>query len=101
MWQSRVRSLRDAAVALAGPTLTLVSVLCVYVAFVTFDREVACFWTAKRTGASLLFFANRWISLTVYVLGLVQLASLPSDKVSASTSACLADGILPEIEVGV
>ncbi|TFK85672.1 hypothetical protein K466DRAFT_494308 [Polyporus arcularius HHB13444] len=64
--------------------LTLVSALCVYEAFVTFDREVACFWTAKRTGASLLFFANRWISLTVYVLGLVQLASLSSDKTMSS-----------------
>ncbi|RDX40543.1 hypothetical protein OH76DRAFT_1450645 [Lentinus brumalis] len=69
MWQSRVRSLRDAAVVLAGPTLTLVSVLCVYEAFVTFDGEVECFWTARRTGASLLFFANRRVSLTVYVSG--------------------------------
>ncbi|KAI0695345.1 hypothetical protein C8T65DRAFT_833181 [Cerioporus squamosus] len=56
------------------------SVIFFYDALVTFDREVACFWTAKRTGASLLFFANKYISMTLYVMGLVQFASFPSDK---------------------
>ncbi|TFK85293.1 hypothetical protein K466DRAFT_439844, partial [Polyporus arcularius HHB13444] len=46
-------------------------VLFIYDAFVTFDREVAFFWTAKPTGALLLFLANKWISLTFYVLGMV------------------------------
>ncbi|RPD59057.1 hypothetical protein L226DRAFT_614175 [Lentinus tigrinus ALCF2SS1-7] len=56
------------------------SALFIYNTFVTFDREVKYFWTAKWTGASLLYFANKWISMAVYVLGMAALASLPSDK---------------------
>lgn len=60
-----------------------VLVLFIYEALVTFDREVACFWTGtKRTGGSLLFLANKWISLTIYALSLVVFASFVSDKVS-------------------
>ncbi|KAI0714139.1 hypothetical protein C8T65DRAFT_806409, partial [Cerioporus squamosus] len=53
-------------------------------AFITFDREVACFWTAKRTGASLLFFANRWMTLTLCIMNMVVWASFPSDQVCTS-----------------
>ncbi|KAI0697820.1 hypothetical protein C8T65DRAFT_754270 [Cerioporus squamosus] len=57
------------------------SVLLIYDTFITFDREVACFWTAKRPGgASLLFFAIKWTSMTLYVMGLVTFTSFPSDK---------------------
>ncbi len=64
--------------------LSLVVVLFIYDTFLTFDREVAYFWTAKRIGgASLLFFANRWSSMTVYVMVLGDFASFPSDKVSS------------------
>ncbi|KAI0685381.1 hypothetical protein C8T65DRAFT_748003 [Cerioporus squamosus] len=36
------------------------AVLFIYDTFIMLDREVACFWTAKRPGgASLLFFANK------------------------------------------
>ena len=52
-----------------------------------FDREVACFWTVKRTGAFLLFFANKWISVTVYVLALLEYGSYNSDKVSIGSVA--------------
>lgn len=40
-------------------------------AIVTLDREVTCFGTAKRTGASLLFLANKLISVTLYVIACV------------------------------
>ncbi len=67
--------------------LFLPIVLFVYDTIITFDQEVAYFWTAKRIGgASLLFFANKWISLTVYVMLLVSFASFPSDKVSGLSS---------------
>ncbi|TFK82694.1 hypothetical protein K466DRAFT_666334 [Polyporus arcularius HHB13444] len=57
------------------------AVLFIYDAFVVFDREVAYFWAAKRiSGASLLFLANKWISMAVYVIQLVQFASFSSDK---------------------
>ncbi|KAI0701569.1 hypothetical protein C8T65DRAFT_741709 [Cerioporus squamosus] len=53
-----------------------------YDTLITSDREVACFWTAKWTGGSLLFFANKWISMMVYVLlGPVGYAPFQSDKV--------------------
>ncbi|RPD52960.1 hypothetical protein L227DRAFT_424045 [Lentinus tigrinus ALCF2SS1-6] len=56
------------------------SALFIYEVFITFDREVACFWTAKQTGASLLFFANKWISITCAIMTLVAFAPLPSDE---------------------
>ncbi|KAI0719328.1 hypothetical protein C8T65DRAFT_827067, partial [Cerioporus squamosus] len=57
------------------------SVVFIYDAFITFDQEVAYFWTAKCTsGASLLFFANRWTSMVLYVMRLIEFASFPLDK---------------------
>ena len=41
-----------------------------------------CFWTTKWSGAPLLFFANKWISIIICVMQLVQLAPFPSDEVS-------------------
>ncbi|KAI0697850.1 hypothetical protein C8T65DRAFT_832374 [Cerioporus squamosus] len=84
-------SAADAAAATAALFNTLytedycdvsASVLFIHDTFCTFNREVACFWSAKRTGASLLFFANKWISMALYVMFLVSLASFPSDKSS-------------------
>ncbi|TFK79248.1 hypothetical protein K466DRAFT_505861, partial [Polyporus arcularius HHB13444] len=64
--------------------LVAASVLFIYDTFLTFDQEVAYFWTTKRiSGAALLFFANKWISMMVYVMSLVGFASFPSDKVSS------------------
>ncbi|RDX54103.1 hypothetical protein OH76DRAFT_1062680 [Lentinus brumalis] len=56
------------------------SVLFIYDAFVTFDSEVACFWSAARTGASLLFFANKWLFMASRVMLLYEFASFPSNK---------------------
>ncbi|RDX40548.1 hypothetical protein OH76DRAFT_1490184 [Lentinus brumalis] len=61
---------------------TAASVLFIYDALTTFDREVARFWTAKRTGATFLFFANKYISVVAYVMALVEFAYFPSDKSS-------------------
>ncbi|KAI0694556.1 hypothetical protein C8T65DRAFT_584944, partial [Cerioporus squamosus] len=64
--------------------------LFIYDAIITFDREVACFWTAKRIGASrLLFFANKWISMAVYVMLLSQFAYFSSDEVSRLSTCSL------------
>ncbi len=77
-----MRSLRRKCVH-ANLTLSLAVVLFIYDTLITFNGEVAYFWTAKRTGgASLLFFANRWISMTLYVSEMVGFVALPSDKVS-------------------
>ncbi|TFK83407.1 hypothetical protein K466DRAFT_555099 [Polyporus arcularius HHB13444] len=54
--------------------------LFIYDTIVTFDREVACFWTHKRAAASLLFFANKWIYMTISVLDLVQLRPFPCSQ---------------------
>ncbi|KAI0719766.1 hypothetical protein C8T65DRAFT_736332 [Cerioporus squamosus] len=56
-------------------------VVFIFDALITFDRDVACFWNTEWTGASLLFFANKWISITLYVMTLVDFASFRSDKV--------------------
>ncbi|KAI0800020.1 hypothetical protein C8Q74DRAFT_386073 [Fomes fomentarius] len=53
--------------------------LVVYETLITVDREVKYFWPGRITGAKLLFFANRYITLLAYVVWLSQLASL-SDK---------------------
>ena len=49
---------------------------------VSFDRELACFWDMKWTGAPLLFLANKGISLVLYLLVLVEYAPIPTDQVS-------------------
>ena len=46
-----------------------------------FNREVTCFRSTNRTWAMFLFLANKAISLMFYVMGLIQFASFPSDKV--------------------
>ncbi len=59
-----------------------------YDAFITFDREVAYFWTAKRiSGAALLFFGNKWISMVYYIMVSVEYAPFPSDKVSSFSAS--------------
>ena len=60
----------------------IIPVLFIYDTFVTFGREVVCFWTTKWSGAPLLFFPNKWISIIICVMQLVQLAPFPSDEVS-------------------
>ncbi|TFK82697.1 hypothetical protein K466DRAFT_666337 [Polyporus arcularius HHB13444] len=65
------------------------SALFIYDAVVTFDQEVAYFWGAGWSGASLLFFANKGISLILYVLVLVGLTSLPSDEPCAVGSTMI------------
>ncbi|TFK78399.1 hypothetical protein K466DRAFT_453390, partial [Polyporus arcularius HHB13444] len=39
-------------------------VLFIYETVIMFTREVACFWTARWTGATLLFFATKWLAMT-------------------------------------
>ncbi|RDX40552.1 hypothetical protein OH76DRAFT_1490188 [Lentinus brumalis] len=57
------------------------AVVFIYDVLITLDREVACFWTSEQSGASLLFFSNKWISVTLYVMmTLVGSASFPSDQ---------------------
>ncbi|KAI0719763.1 hypothetical protein C8T65DRAFT_736329 [Cerioporus squamosus] len=56
------------------------AVVFIFDALITFDRDVACFWNTKWTGASLLFFANKWVSMTLYVMSSVEFASFRSDK---------------------
>ncbi|RDX49179.1 hypothetical protein OH76DRAFT_560917 [Lentinus brumalis] len=58
------------------------AVLFVYDALLTFDRDLACFGKTRWTAASLLFFANKGISLTSSVLSLIWLAPFSSDEVS-------------------
>ncbi len=63
-------------------TPSLPTALFFYDAAITFDREVACYWASKQTGAAFLFLANKWISMTLYVMTLISFASFPTDQVS-------------------
>ncbi|KAM5543601.1 hypothetical protein V8D89_002852 [Ganoderma adspersum] len=45
------------------------STLVVYEYFITLRREVQLFWRGKWTGAAILFFFNRYLSLIVYIYG--------------------------------
>ncbi|RPD59048.1 hypothetical protein L227DRAFT_654426 [Lentinus tigrinus ALCF2SS1-6] len=60
------------------------SVLFLYDALITVDREVACFWTTKWSGSSLLFFANKYICVTLYIMLLFDSATFHSDKSCSS-----------------
>ena len=53
-----------------------------YDTVLTFNQEVTCFRTAKRTWAMFLFLANKVLSLTVYVMSVIEFASFPSNEVS-------------------
>ena len=71
-WLVRIRSsylwLSEVSTALAGK---LFAVLLIFDHLVTFDREVWLFWTGKLSGASILFFLNRYLNLVIYALCLV------------------------------
>ncbi|TFK85283.1 hypothetical protein K466DRAFT_495031, partial [Polyporus arcularius HHB13444] len=56
-------------------------VLLLYEYLITFDREVACFWTAKPTVAALLFFANKWMAILVNFFAIVGFAPFRSEQV--------------------
>ncbi|KAI0794569.1 hypothetical protein C8Q74DRAFT_1194805 [Fomes fomentarius] len=58
------------------------SVLLIYDILVTFDHEINLFWSGRMTGARILFFANRYISLFWNVLGLIGIVTPFSDKAS-------------------
>ncbi|RDX42916.1 hypothetical protein OH76DRAFT_1422252 [Lentinus brumalis] len=54
--------------------------LVVYEYMITFGREVELFWTGRLTGAAILFFFNRYLSLVVDVYGLLENMYVP-DKI--------------------
>ncbi|TFK92081.1 hypothetical protein K466DRAFT_659526 [Polyporus arcularius HHB13444] len=54
--------------------------LFIYDVIVTFAQEVVCFWTSKRAGAALLFFVNKWISVTYYVMLLARFAPFSTEQ---------------------
>ncbi|KAI0685066.1 hypothetical protein C8T65DRAFT_748277 [Cerioporus squamosus] len=71
----------DDANAIASEDLTfLISNYCanagsglvVYEYMITFGREVELFWKGRLTGAAILFFFNRYLSLLVNVYGLLE-----------------------------
>lgn len=47
-----------------------------YEILITFDREVALVWRRKFTGASVLFFLNRYLPILVNVLNLASSARM-------------------------
>ena len=83
MWQPQVRSF-DWHLFLQSSCSGCSRVVALFIhdSIITFDREVACFWTAKWTGASILFLANKWLSITNCVMELYDYAPIFSNEVS-------------------
>ncbi|KAI1791856.1 hypothetical protein LXA43DRAFT_1094197 [Ganoderma leucocontextum] len=52
----------------------------IYDYVITFHREVNLFWTHKYTGASVLFFANRYVTLVWNIMGLAQLGNISDQR---------------------
>ena len=48
----------------------------VYDYTITFPYEVRLFWRRKSTGASLLFFANRYLTLFTYIFDITTNVSM-------------------------
>ncbi|RPD68577.1 hypothetical protein L226DRAFT_540583 [Lentinus tigrinus ALCF2SS1-7] len=73
-------------------------VLFIYEVCITLDREVACFWTPKqsKSGARLLFLANKWIGVIVSALTFAQMASFSSDK--SCTAFTMVGAIFPGLQ---
>ena len=46
--------------------------LLIYEAMVTFNSEVEYFWKAKLTGASVLYFINKYSAIAYHVMSLAQ-----------------------------
>ena len=55
-------------------------VIFIYEYFITLSTEVKYFWGRKLTGATALFFLNRYVPLILNVLGMISFATM-SDKV--------------------
>ena len=65
------------------PILTLKyhTVLLFYDYILTFDKEVGLFWKKRISGASLLFFCNRYLTLLTQMFDMVQFTTDMSDEV--------------------
>ncbi|KAI0794543.1 hypothetical protein C8Q74DRAFT_1436465 [Fomes fomentarius] len=72
-----------ASLRLADYCTVAATALLIYDTLLTFSREVNWFWTGRMTGARVLFFANRYFSLCLFVLGLIDFAPF-SDKIRES-----------------
>ena len=48
---------------------------------ITLPHEIRLFWKGKRSGSSILFFVNRYLTLFVYIFNLATMGSM-SDSVS-------------------
>ena len=53
---------------MTAPILTLPIALLVYEFLITFGQEVQLFWKGKWSGATILFFLNRYITLSTFIL---------------------------------
>lgn len=59
------------------------TVLLFYDYILTFDKEVGLFWKKRISGASLLFFCNRYLTLLTQMFDMMQFTTDMSDEVRA------------------
>ena len=72
--------------------LTLLIVFLLYEVFITYDLEVEYFWSGPITGARVLFFTNRYLSLLFNTIYMITYAHFPEQvsrrKRILSSSRC-------------
>ena len=81
----------------------------IYEYCITIGEEAKYFWKQNFTGASALFFLNRYVLLTLYILGFVNNAFTSdevcyfntNDPVSCTTLILLVRGLRPCNRYGV
>ncbi|RPD68595.1 hypothetical protein L226DRAFT_473213, partial [Lentinus tigrinus ALCF2SS1-7] len=64
------------------------SVFLMYDYVINLGQEVELFWTTKLTGATALYFANRYITLLFVIMGLVQSFGKFSDERLLMSCSC-------------
>ncbi|TBU24160.1 hypothetical protein BD311DRAFT_868333 [Dichomitus squalens] len=79
-------------VIVASHCMNAAAVLYLYNWLITIDQEVEYFWKGKVTGAAILFYLNRYISLASFVISLVDWMPM-TDKVRNRPSSFVADCI--------
>ncbi len=76
--------------------LICVTVVYLYDYLITFPKEATCFWKARPTGATVLFFLTRYLTMTVFLLEFAYGFVIFTGSVSSSAvqaHAKLADGM--------
>ena len=55
---------------------------------ITLDREIASFWHGMTSGATVLFFTNRYLNVVVTIMGLIEFGQFSDEVRMVYHSTC-------------